>query len=205
MSASASCRTGFLTVAAVAMLFATAVAADANGRRARLSADLAAHLTSSSTADVDVIVSGSTESVDRLVQRHGLRIKKWLSSGAVVSASKDSLESLAADETVEAVSGNALVRSQMAITTAVTGAQQAWAGTIAALGPVDGSGVGVAIIDSGIANHPALANRVIVNVDFTDPRGRGDDLYGHGTHIAGIVAARDYREPVAGSDSGMAP
>ncbi len=199
------CRLFFLTVAALAIL-ATAVSADAQPRRARLSTDLATHLNSQATADVDVIVSGSSERVDALARRHGLRVKKFLSSGAVLSASRDALDSLSQDGDVESVSGNALVRSHMALTTEFTGAQAAWAGAVKALGPVTGRGIGVAIIDSGIAaHHPALSKRVIASVDFTDRHGRGDDLYGHGTHIAGIVAARDFRDSVSGADSGMAP
>ena len=37
-----------------------------------------------------------------------------------------------------------------------------------------------------------------------EERGRGADRYGHGTHIAGIVAARELGRG-AGGDSGMAP
>ena len=44
----------------------------------------------------------------------------------------------------------------------------------------------------------------VVNLDFTEERGRGADRYGHGTHIAGIVAARELGRG-AGGDSGMAP
>ena len=203
--ASGVCRCGVLAFAAVAILLGSAVSADAGGRRPRLSSDLNAHLASASTADVDVIVCDSTESVARLAQRHGLRVRKWLASCAVLSASKSSLESLAQDGEIESVSGNAVVRSHMAVTTEMTGARAAWEGAIAALGPVNGSGIGVAVIDSGIADHPALAKRVIVNVDFTDPRGSADDVYGHGTHVAGIIAARGFNNSPEGAGSGMAP
>ncbi len=204
-TASVVCRCGFLALVAATLLLASAVSADAGSRRARLSSDLNAFLNSASTAEVDVIVSGSTESVDRLAERHGLRIRRWLSSGAVLIASKASLEALAQDGEVESLSGNAVVRSHMAVTTAMTGAQSVWAGAVASLGAADGRGIGVAVIDSGIGDHPALANRVIVSVDFTDRRGSGQDVYGHGTHVAGIIAARGYKNGVDGADSGMAP
>lgn len=175
------------------VLIAAATPAEAQ-RRARLSSDLRAHLDAGATQAVDIILSGTPDRISRLAARHGLSVKKALRSGAVLTASPAALEALAADAEVGAVSGDALVRSQMAVTTETTGAEAAWSGLIDTLGATRGRGIGVAIIDSGIAAHPALAGRVVANIDFTSERGRGVDRYGHGTHIAGIVAARGLRQ-----------
>jgi len=54
---------------------------------------------------------------------------------------------------------------------------------------VDGRGVTVAIIDSGIdKDHPDLAGRVIGEKNFVADETTTDDLLGHGTMVAGIVA-----------------
>ena len=56
-----------------------------------------------------------------------------------------------------------------------------------------GAGTTVAVIDSGIAPHPDLAGRIVGGYDFiaatalTPSTTR--DLSGHGTHVAGIIAA----------------
>jgi subtilisin family serine protease len=60
-------------------------------------------------------------------------------------------------------------------------------------GSLDGSGIGVAIIDSGIdSDHRAFRNdsavgRTMVSVDFTGEH-RTDDPYGHGTFVASLIA-----------------
>ena len=50
-----------------------------------------------------------------------------------------------------------------------------------------GSGVTVAVLDSGVASDPDLANRILASVNFADPRSAADPG-GHGTHVAGIIA-----------------
>lgn len=53
-----------------------------------------------------------------------------------------------------------------------------------------GAGVKVAILDSGIdLNHEDLV--VMGNVSFVDGAATGNDDFGHGTKVAGVVAARD--------------
>ena len=57
-----------------------------------------------------------------------------------------------------------------------------------------GNGIGVALIDSGVNSHPDLNNgllpfsRVVYNQSFVPGDSKSTDAYGHGTHIAGLIA-----------------
>ena len=110
------------------VLLACATSSAASGRRARLSSGLTAHVNSGSSAPVNLIVSGPQERIDWLVRRHGLRVKKILSSGAVLTASRAAMIALADDDEIEDLSGDLMVRSHMAVATATAGADAAWAG-----------------------------------------------------------------------------
>ncbi len=53
-----------------------------------------------------------------------------------------------------------------------------------------GTGVKVAVVDSGVnAQHPDLAGRVGAGVNIVPPAGGVQDDFGHGTLVAGIIAA----------------
>jgi serine protease AprX len=58
-----------------------------------------------------------------------------------------------------------------------------------------GAGIGVALIDSGVNNHPDLVttgflpfSRIVYNKSFVAGDSSAADAYGHGTHIAGLIA-----------------
>ena len=81
---------------------------------------------------------------------------------------------------------------------------------------VTGKGVGVAVIDTGIAGQlpdfratGTTSSRVIANA-VTNPDARTPgDAYGHGTHVAGIIGGngwnRSYTDPLRGKYVGIAP
>jgi len=63
-----------------------------------------------------------------------------------------------------------------------------------------GSAIRVAILDTGIdLDHPDLQDNIKGNVNMIKPKKSGDDDNGHGTHIAGIVAAVDNEIGVIGT------
>jgi len=52
------------------------------------------------------------------------------------------------------------------------------------------AGVIVAVVDTGVdLDHPDLAGNVVSGYNFINPGGPPQDDHGHGTHVAGIVAA----------------
>lgn len=114
---------------------------------------------------------------------------------------------------IPALSNHPLV-AHVSIDRAVVGTMERTSATIGAsavrdtLG-YDGTGVGVAIIDSGVTPwHDDLASgdggqRVVRFRDFVRNRPSPYDDYGHGTHVAGVIAGNGFDS--GGARTGIAP
>src|SRR5262249_37541626 len=81
-------------VAALALLMAGTAAAQ--GRQARMSADLVDHLRAGSQA-IDVIVHGDRATVDALAARYNVAVKKYLKDGAVLRVTAGQLDAIRQD------------------------------------------------------------------------------------------------------------
>ena len=62
----------------------------------------------------------------------------------------------------------------------------------------DGSGIIISIIDTGIdLSHPDLEGKIIGGYDFVDNDKMPEDINGHGTQVAGIIAANGNLKGIA--------
>ena len=140
-----------------------------------------------------------------------------LSAGGTVGRTLGVIDAQVADVpniSIATLAASSLV-GHISLDRAIAGALERTGATIGApavrqyLG-FDGSGVGIAVIDSGItpwhddlAAPTAGAQRVDRFVDFVNGRLAAYDDYGHGTHVAGIIAGNGFDS--SGARSGIAP
>ena len=148
-----------------------------------------------------VVLKNSVADVDGKAAKHGnaygARVDKVFGSalkGYAAEVPSNRLASLKADPDVASVVPDTEVGKTAQSTD--TGVQR-----IRAAGKTNkGAGVHVAIIDTGIdVSHPDLAANVAGGTNCSTGGKRGySDGHGHGTHVAGIVAALDNGEGVVG-------
>src|SRR6185503_14737296 len=124
----------------------------------------------------------------------------------IVDVEANSVEVLATDPDVAYISLDNIVLSSGHVTT-TTGAQQVRAqkSLLGLNNTLDGSGVTIAVLDSGIdSKHKSFATsgKIKFSKDFTSEN-RTDDPWGHGTHVAAIAAGDG--APTAGAYEGIAP
>ena len=107
--------------------------------------------------------------------------------GYSASVPASQIEDLANDPEVEHVSFDSPVRAHMDVAYPAVKADAAFIDS----GGLDGSGVGVAIIDTGVYAHDDLmrssSQSQVLEVEVVGHEPGLADYYGHGTHVAGII------------------
>jgi serine protease AprX len=151
---------------------------------------LAPDLPSDANAMVDVIIQFKTPPTKQELKQLGAygRMKKVFQNinGANLQLPMSLVQALENDPNVAYVSPNRTSTGMLDIVTATVNANAAWQYGL------DGTGVGVVVIDSGITPKDDLmradgvTSRIVYSESFI---GVADttDAYGHGTHVAGIV------------------
>ncbi len=190
---------------------------------ARMSPDLVKDLNTSSPADtVRLIIRVRSDEIEDIeeevedikeeVEELGGSFKANLRhvGSVIVDLPLSAVEEFVDESDVEYVAPDRPVHSLSSSLQTTTGASLIYsppAGSEAT--GVDGAGIGVAVVDSGIQyNHRDLRSnsaRVILRVDFTNNPGQSDP-YGHGTHVAGLIAGNGAASLLSGLDfAGIAP
>jgi serine protease AprX len=118
-------------------------------------------------------------------------LRREMKESLALEVSRAELDQLSRDSAFAHISADVPVAPDMAITNKVTGASAVWQGTRSLLSSTPGytgTGIGVAVVDSGISPHSAIADRIIARVNLVSWEGPSTgDPYGHGTHVAGII------------------
>jgi len=182
-----------------------------------LSQDLAAlQLVAGGDGQVEVIVSYRGPVGRREVQRiHRLGASNlthlWLIDALAARLPAASLSALAADPGVISVAWNEMVRAATDVAVPALG------GTMARdVFGVHGEGVRIAVVDSGVepvaglgSSDRAPLGRIAAWVDLVDPENSSpSDPFGHGTHVAGVMAGAEVSAFVSGRRTryaGVAP
>src|SRR6266699_4320371 len=160
----------------------------------KLSKDLDALKGSHNGATVDVIIQFNqtpTAAHHQKVQSKGgvLKTKLDFIKAAHYSVPVESLDALADDPDVAYISPDRPVHG--ALDTTVATVNGGYAQTLG----LNGKGIGVAVVDSGISDIPDLhnssgSNEVVYSQSFVPNDTNTGDPLGHGTHVAGIIASR---------------
>src|SRR5229473_3995386 len=185
----------FALLALVTLL--TAGTSLADSKKPKISDDLKAARSSKHGATVDVIIQFNqtpTDAHHQKVQSKGgtLKTKLDLIKAAHYSVPTEALDALADDPDVVYISPNRPVKGSLDHVVSSVNADLAYANGW------NGTGVGIAVIDSGVTSVYDLnvdnnsSSRIVYSQSFVPGDSSTADTFGHGTHIAGIIAGNGY-------------
>ncbi|HZX47460.1 MAG TPA: S8 family peptidase [Clostridia bacterium] len=130
--------------------------------------------------------AGTRECTPRSVaEKAGCSLKKELAliNAFSTSVNARSLEKLVRDTNVKRIWYDGEIRAVLDTATKTTCSADLWAAE------VTGRGVTVAVLDTGIYDHPDLTGRIAAFKDLVGQKTKPYDDNGHGTHVAGDIAS----------------
>lgn len=186
-------RNNALTTVIAAVIAAFAVSPRlAVHSRASLSDDLVAFERTHPNGSVHVIAHGPHDQLRDAAGRHGVRVVRLLDDAVVLDATAPQIDALAQEPAIRHLSGDLPVADFMSVSNASTEADKTRAGKagfllgLGGIPGVNGQGVVVAVLDSGVSAHKALSGHILASVSMV-AGSPASDAYGHGTHVAGII------------------
>ncbi len=183
----------------------------AAGGSPKIDAQVELRLHSGTPIKVMLIARGDLQDVVQDLHREGFKEVKRVPivHGVSATLTAAAIQFFAADPNVFRIVYDAPVRlmdtafNPTALATAYPWVDDAVALWSNPLAPMTGKGIGVAVLDSGIAPHPDFGNRVTVNLNFASTATSPDDQFGHGTIVAGIIGGNGAAS--GGRYTGIAP
>ncbi|HEY8388240.1 MAG TPA: S8 family serine peptidase [Parasegetibacter sp.] len=144
----------------------------------------------------------------RVLLRHNIASKRMhtvlynMHSGFIANLSSSEANELIADHEVEIVEQDRVLSLNTGCFTIVSPGTAQWG--VNRVGAGDGSGKRVWVVDTGIdMDHPDLNVNQELSQSFVSNQTSPNDQNGHGTHVAGIIAALNNNFGVLGVASGV--
>src|SRR6201981_1027437 len=109
-------------------------------------------------------------------------------NGVVALLDGNGIQSLSNQSNVVYISLDRPLKPSLSNAASAVNAEFAWQSNYT------GAGIGIALIDSGVISHPdlnqgiLLSSRVVYQQSFVPGNSSPTDQFGHGTHIAGLIA-----------------
>jgi serine protease AprX len=161
---------------------------------AKASSEVLGHLGAAGPADlvpliVETVADPSDAHMTRLVGLGGLLKARFsVIHGYAAQVPAAAVEALGEDPEVDHISYDSPVKSHLDVAYGAVKADLAFSDF-----GLQGSGVGVAIVDTGVAWHQDLVrygsnNTNVTEIEIVGHEGGLADYFGHGTHVAGIIA-----------------
>src|ERR1700746_856158 len=109
-----------------------------------------------------------------------------LVNGVVALLDGNGIQTLSNQSNVVYISADRTLKPSLSNAASAVNAEFAWQSNYT------GAGIGIALIDSGVSNsldlYQGLLSRVVYQQSFVPGNSNPGDQYGHGTHIAGLIA-----------------